>query len=423
MKSYPGSEEIRSEACHYYNANSKYSNDFILGFTLTEPVDVGVLARAVELSIPRYPYMAVRLKQDGERYALVPNAAPVPVFTELPSVWGPESNDYLWCVLADGRDIDFHCFHGLADGSGMMPMARTVVCRYLMLKHPDTLAQDTINAFMKGEECSEEEWLDPYHNVPYADTEPYIMFQADSVYHPAGGRSDGEGYSKIIAVDEKEFIDYTTSVGGTPNLVASLFMGRAMDELRLSGESGMMVAGVSAMVKKFLGYPDNHHDAVSLLSLEFPEDLCDMDDRAVIADLRLKRNEAFKDSRMAGYANSMMMFADLINSQATLAEKRAIASMSVENNIGAISFSVSYMRSEDLGPLSTFIERMQNAVDIRGMPWMMEIVAGCGKITFNSLMSSNDGRLFEGFCRQLDSAGIAYETISEGCQRYVGWGY
>ena len=124
----------------YPASHSRYwSNLFRLSATLYEDVDLKVLEKAIENTIPRFPSIAARLSEGLFWYYLRPVSEPPSIMAEysypLSYMTKKEMKTCAFRVIAYRRRIAVEIFHALTDGTGGLIFLKSLVAEYLELKH------------------------------------------------------------------------------------------------------------------------------------------------------------------------------------------------------------------------------------------------------------------------------------------------
>ena len=119
--------------------SQKWSNVFRVSATLTEPVDRAVLQSALDVTVRRFPAMAVRLRRGFFWYYLEQlNTAP-PIREEhcypLERMTRKETRQCAFRVIVYGKRIAVEMFHSLTDGNGGLIFLKTLLAEYLQQKH------------------------------------------------------------------------------------------------------------------------------------------------------------------------------------------------------------------------------------------------------------------------------------------------
>lgn len=134
-----------------YSAVTKKANTcvFRLAAILTENVDPNALWQASEITIKRYPTMAVKLRKGLFWAYLYENNNPLVVQEEsaypcAPIMGTKENNEYLFRILYFGRRITLECFHALADGKGALEFLKSLVYQYLLVIGKEMQAEGMI---------------------------------------------------------------------------------------------------------------------------------------------------------------------------------------------------------------------------------------------------------------------------------------
>lgn len=118
-------------------------NFFRMSATLTEPVDVPVLQSALDVTVRRFPSIAVRLRRGLFWYYLeeVSKAPRIQTEKSCPLTHVP-FRDVRQCafrVIVYHNRIAVEFFHAVTDGSGAMTFLKTLLAEYLTQKHGVTI--------------------------------------------------------------------------------------------------------------------------------------------------------------------------------------------------------------------------------------------------------------------------------------------
>ena len=116
-----------------------WSNVFRLSATLKEPVDVAVLRTALDVTVRRFPSIAVRLRR-GVFWYYLQQLSEVPEILEessypLTRMSKEETRKCAFRVLVYQRRIAVEIFHSLTDGNGALVFLKSLVAEYLQQKY------------------------------------------------------------------------------------------------------------------------------------------------------------------------------------------------------------------------------------------------------------------------------------------------
>lgn len=116
-----------------------WSNVFRLSATLKEPVDMEVLRTALDVTVRRFPSIAVRLRR-GVFWYYLQQLSEVPDIREessypLTKMSREEINRCAFRVIVYNRRIAVELFHSLTDGNGALIFLKSLVAEYLEQKH------------------------------------------------------------------------------------------------------------------------------------------------------------------------------------------------------------------------------------------------------------------------------------------------
>lgn len=170
-----------------------WSNVFRLSATLIEPIDVPVLKSALDITVRRFPSIAVRVRPGFFWYYLeeIPHAPEIMTERPYPLARMP-FDDIRTCafrVIAYDDRIAVEFFHALTDGNGGLIFLKTLVAEYIRQKYGVTI--DCVSGILdRLEEPSPEELEDSF--LRYAGKHAASRKATDA--YRIGGRLDPDGF-------------------------------------------------------------------------------------------------------------------------------------------------------------------------------------------------------------------------------------
>lgn len=116
-----------------------FSSVYRISVLLKEKVDPGLLQKAVDMTLPRFPTFKVAMRKGLFWRYLEPNDRPGPfvekdIVNPCMPMFFRGSNRYLIRIYYYERRIALEVFHSLSDGSGSLYLLRTMTAVYLRLK-------------------------------------------------------------------------------------------------------------------------------------------------------------------------------------------------------------------------------------------------------------------------------------------------
>lgn len=382
---------------------------------LEETVDGGILSKAANTAIIRYPYFKVYVAVSDEKYELKSNDRPIVVYeTRKPnfSLGSEEVNGHMVSIDYSENFIFFNVSHSIAGASGMIPWIKSVLYLYLTEKYqvvldpagirlPDSDLLPGETAFPQPEELENAE---PF--MEYSGGSGYFLSQdyREAAKNPESG---GNGYY-CMEIEQSEFMQYVRENDSSPATSTSVFMFKALDSL-LGKDIPVITCGMAHNFQAQAGCPNSYMDLTRTLHLKYTRDMADWatDKLGTVTRgmvmLQSQPENAIYDLR------NLMEYHKKIDSFPTLEEKRKFCR---ENGkfIGAIrdTYNVSYVGKSDWGSLAPFIRSLYT---ITNGHLNIEINAINGKffICFHQVVD-NKG-YFEAFCNVLNKEGISYKVI------------
>ncbi len=176
-----------------------WNNFFRLSATLTEPVDTEVLRRALDVTVRRFPSIAVRLRRGAFWYYLeeIPKAPAIQPEKSCPLDHVPfhEVRQCAFRVLVYHERIAVEFFHALTDGTGALIFLKTLLAEYLSQKYGLTIPAEK-GVLGRLEEPSAEEVEDSF--ARYAG-DVKLSRRESTAYH-LSGTPEPDGYKNLVTM-------------------------------------------------------------------------------------------------------------------------------------------------------------------------------------------------------------------------------
>ena len=176
-----------------------WNNFFRLSAALTEPVDTEVLRRALDVTVRRFPSIAVRLRRGAFWYYLeeIPKAPAIQAEKSCPLAHAPfyEVRQCAFRVLVYHERIAVEFFHALTDGTGALVFLKSLLAEYLSQKYGLVIPAEK-GVLGRLEEPSAEEVEDSF--ARYAGDVKLSRREA-TAYH-LSGTPEPDGYKDIVTM-------------------------------------------------------------------------------------------------------------------------------------------------------------------------------------------------------------------------------
>ena len=176
-----------------------WNNFFRLSATLTETVDVAVLRSALDVTVRRFPSIAVRLRRGVFWYYLeeIPQPPPIQEEKSCPLAHVPfqEVRRCAFRVLVYRDRIAVEFFHALTDGTGGLIFLKTLVAEYLTQKYGVSTPAE-YGVLGRLEEPDPEELEDSF--LRYAG-DVKASRKESTAYH-LSGTPERDGYKNLITM-------------------------------------------------------------------------------------------------------------------------------------------------------------------------------------------------------------------------------
>ena len=258
--------DIICEATIFYGANARHPNTLRVLFRMKDAVNGHLLQLAAAQALQRYPYYAVRCVSDGREYLLEPHSEPIAVHnTPKPvALGGEESNGYLLAVSYWEDKIWVNLYHGLTDATGALNFGRTLLYYYCRAMYDPNLSADGVR--INDGPIPPEEWDNPYRQIMRGERvlpdekDILIQIKPNTSDRPLRLSEDpritycAHQYYYDLRIPEAQLMQYCRAQDGTPGVVVSLLMSRAIDRLH-PGNTRPIVTGMAMNLRPALDAP------------------------------------------------------------------------------------------------------------------------------------------------------------------------
>lgn len=421
-------EKIICEEMYFYNAGEACTNTFTMHIHLKEMVDGAVLRRSVDEVRRRYPYYAMVCVVDGERYVLEENSAPFAVqeTESYPVLGSPEVGRHLMAFTYWGEEIRFHMFHGLTDGQGALEVVRTLLYYYCREKYDANLSDEGVRTNENVTEAIlSEEWQNPYLEIMRGErdlpsfedivvqTKPRDMGRAlnlleeDARLHRCPAKYD------LISIPEKEMMQYCRAQDGTPGVVISLLMSRAVDRLNPDNDKPI-ITGMAMSLRPALEEPRYKGSPLAMAFLPYTESIRHkaFDAQATIYRGRLLL--ASDKERLQAGINQSRQFYNAVFNTPTFREKKQLITGVFNRYLGTSTFQVSYVGQSKLQAMEPYVKAMSLTNDPVNNGMMIEVMVVDGTFYLEITREWEEPIYREAFCRELEEQNISYQVLASG---------
>ena len=176
-----------------------WNNFFRISATLTEPIDTGVLASALDVTARRFPSIAVRLRRGVFWYYLeeIPKTPSIQPEKSCPLAHAPfhEVRQCAFRVLVYKNRVAVEFFHALTDGTGALVFVKTLLAEYLSEKYGLSVPAEK-GVLGRLEEPSPEELEDSFAH--YAGD--VTASRAESTAYHLTGTPERDGYKNLVTM-------------------------------------------------------------------------------------------------------------------------------------------------------------------------------------------------------------------------------
>ena len=401
-----------------YGANENFFSTFRLAIRMKETVDYHLLSRSVEKVMVRYPYFCVFPEREGENLVLRYNERPVPVFPDDRTVTlgSEESRGHLISFGCKGKTIFIDASHYLADGMGVDPLLKSLLCLYVSERYGlEGLATDRIR-MPHGSVC-EGEYAYPFPNRAMHTEEPDALLKApEDVYHLNADAFDEEGlYAYHLHIPQKAMMAKASSSDGSPISFLSVLLYRALHSLD-SNIDKPIVAHVQHQYRAALRAPMSHHSLVNYIPVVFSPRLSRWN---VEKQNTVVRGQVILKGGNEADIVSVNRLIEAFPSDAPFADKRKAMARYAEHSIQGKTFGISYVGKMDWCGLERYVDDLHAYIGEKHTKDMLLIeVMTVGEDFSLTFMQSGRGEKYvNAFVGEMQALDIPVSLVGE--ERYT----
>ena len=229
---------------------------FRISCELKEEVDGEILQRALDKTVPDFPYFACVLRRGLFWYYLDSSSIRAVVQPENKPACAPIYQDgrrkLLYRVNYHRRRINLEMFHVLTDGTGAIAFLKTIVCRYLQIRHDIEYLEREERSSAKDKTADA---FNRYYEQDKKGTPREQQTLPRKAYHLQGERDDNL-QSHLIegTVSAKRFLKVTKEHGSTAAAFSTaLFMEAILEEMSVREKKLPIVLSVPVNLRNY--YP------------------------------------------------------------------------------------------------------------------------------------------------------------------------
>ena len=401
-----------------YGANENFFSTFRLAIRMKETVDYHLLSHSVEKVMVRYPYFCVFPEREGENLVLRYNERPVPVFPDDRTVTlgSEESRGHLISFGCKGKTIFIDASHYLADGMGVDPLLKSLLCLYVSERYGlEGLATDRIR--MPHSSVCEGEYAYPFPNrAMHTEELDALLTAPEDVYHLNADAFDEEGlYAYHLHIPQKAMMAKASSSDGSPISFLSVLLYRALHSLD-SNIDKPIVAHVQHQYRAALRAPMSHHSLVNYIPVVFSPRLSRWN---VEKQNTVVRGQVILKGGNEADIVSVNRLIEAFPSDAPFADKRKAMARYAEHSIQGKTFGISYVGKMDWCGLERYVDDLHAYIGEKHTKDMLLIeVMTVGEDFSLTFMQSGRGEKYvNAFVGEMQALDIPVSLVGE--ERYT----
>lgn len=404
-----GVEKIRSGQTYLYRKGGMES--MVLEIKLKAPVVGKNLEQAVAETFIRFPYFkSLLVEQKGDFY-LVPNEAPflVRATADLHPLGGKEVNNYLIDLTYNQDKINLAFHHGLCDGRGLMPFAKTLIYYYCLQTYGNHGQVPGVRlageALLPGEttEPLNKKFMTAETRLPAVKKEGYTLPETlASIGHQ-------DYYRYEVKIQQESLMAFAKQNQATPAIAISLFVAQAIKKIHPQTELPILV-NMASDLRAGVQLENTFKNCVSSISFPYTEDFANksLSEQATTYRELIKtyKTPKFVQENLGGMSDLF----DKVDQLPTFEEKQK--NLAFFSELLTQTFIISYVGQTKLGAYEQYVDTLHlYGSGITGIT--IEMMAIGDNITFDFMQSFASEKYMEALIAVMNEAGLVFEVSDQ----------
>lgn len=409
-------QKLLTELRTLYETSRENPSDIRIMIRMRDLIEPEALRYAVNLTMRRYPYFCVELRNKDGQYIFAENHREVVITNSFLSVeLNSESSNFHMIAFAWYDNwIILDVFHAMTDGAGTYEIIRTLLYYYCSERYHPVL----LNLNLKGEGIrlagdyiSIEEWLDPVcqlEEMP-APADKGNLSKALNLAETAGLQNDNVKTVYSVALSEAEFMKFNRENDGTPGTMTALFLSRAIAKLYPKAQDIIRIT-LTVNQRKALQAPLAHQTLVGGVMLEYKDKMRTWPLRKQATAYRGMVFAQTLDEKVIEGVNYQKVINQMLLSRESDKERKAIAEKISANTARVLTAGVSYVGKANFGASENYIRDFHMLVSPPGGNMLaVEISAVNGRFTIDISQPFSSPVYVNAFLQELDDNGLTYD--------------
>ncbi len=261
--------------------------------------------------------------------------------------------------------LDF--FHAIMDGETAYRVLRTLLYEYCRRRYDSGLSADGV--WTADSPVNDDEWTDPatmprpelqtLQTAPNSQQSPAVTPNVVNIaIDPIAPITDRHDVVHIVT-DEALMMDVVHACHGTPAVLLSLLLNKAVARLHPDHDEAAPTVVLAANLRKALGTPLSHHSLVGGVMLPLSREMRDADIGTQIAEMRRMIARQTAPERIQAYFWQTFERMNMLEQMPTLEARHQ--AMSQVNTISRqyASTSLSYVGKANMGAAEQYVRELR----------------------------------------------------------------
>ena len=387
----------------YATSHGSYTIRFHL--RLDQRIDGQKLRTALDKTAQRYPFFCVNLRRNEREFYYEVNNSPVALLQTNGSITlgSPETNGHVWAVCYDEDDLFIDFFHGRSDGTGVYALIATLLYYYYV-------EQDIPGLKTLDTSVSDQEAHDPVDDLPLLDLSKInfpVPQKALNLMETSGlEHVNGKGLILKLMIPEESFLPFTRLNDGTPGIMLSVLIARAIERIHPHHEAPL-VSNYVVNARPMLKANETLHNCTNRVVFHYDDRIRQM---PLERQCTVYRGKTFIQADEETIVQGMTVagsMAQMILDIPDFSTKAAVARQAIEGTYNAATYMVSYVGKWRYPQLGRHIKEFWTETPVGPFP-LIEVAAVNGKIFVSFLQPFSDRRYYNALIEELKENGIEY---------------
>ena len=400
----------------YYTMTGGYCVTARVEVQFRDAIDGEAMAKALEITMSRYPYLKKRLVRTPFRFYLVPNNLPVVLkATDKPvNVGGKDANYHQFALSYSGRSLYMNQNHAIFDGRGSYRLYATLFYYYCLYHYGEECRIPNLN--LAGSDINPDEYLEPFYKPlpkPAVTLKNSDRLKRAFKIEEQGLVTHSQMCYRRVKINERELMKLCKSSDASPNTALSVLLCRAIRKLHPNSDRSI-VSSIFCDTRAAINAGLSHYSLAVPLCMSYDNKMDSMDFSEQNTIFRGKLMILSDSDTLLRKQRYMQRLYRILNMLPLRCLKMLSGRIGRFLSYKTCTFTISYARNSSYGDCDRHLALYSPLLYIPDSGLALEISTVDDSFLITWMQEWPEDLYFDAFLREFESIGLGYELLDRG---------